>query len=212
MSTANATVSKPLCLQLKPDQEVQLLRLARQGNDAASEKLFLNYVQGSKSITNFLKRALKSPEDREEMMHEIFMRLITGQNEFRGDARLSTYIYQVARVTLLQKFRRENTLKRGRVYRILSTPVEVPAGRETSPDFIYTLKEVREILSELIEKLPQAYRDAMRLRILEDCTYEEIARKMGLPLPTVSTKIHKGKKLLAESLRGVPDFLLSYLH
>jgi len=206
MSTVIAAVSKPVAPRFKLNQEAQLLRLARRGDLAASETLFVTYIKGSRSVINFLKRALRNPEDREETLHEIFLRLITGNHEFRGEARLSTYIYQVARITLLQKYRRENTLKRGKVYRIIGEPVEVAAGEETSPEFLYALKEVREILYKFIERLPTAYREAMRLRVLEDFSYEEIAVRMKLPLPTVSTKIHKGKKILAESLKALPSF------
>ena len=200
------------CGAQHPPEEARLLRLAREGNDVASEELFLKYLKGSTSILNFLRRSLRNPEDREEILHDIYLRLVTGQKEFRGEARLSTYIYRIASITLLQKFRRENALKRGRVYRIVSEPVEVVSGRESSPDFHYNLKQVRKLLSDLIHRLPDSYREAMRLRVLEDYSYNEIAAKLDLPLPTVSTKLHKGKKLLAELARRQPDLSPQLLH
>jgi len=63
------------------------------------------------------------------------------------------------------------------------------------------LKEARQILSDLINRLPEAYRETLRLRVLEYLSYEQIAARMQLPLNTVSTKIHKGKKLLATILK-----------
>ncbi len=140
---------------------------------------------------------MSNPDDREEILHEIYLQLIGGQNQFRGDARLSTYVYQVARVTIFQKFRKENTLKRGKVYRQISEPIDVAGSEESSPEYFYRVKQAREIIEEMIGRLPEAYREALRLRVLEDDSYEEIAQKLKIPLNTVSTKIHKGKKLLA---------------
>jgi RNA polymerase sigma-70 factor, ECF subfamily len=64
------------------------------------------------------------------------------------------------------------------------------------------LKESRQILSDLIDELPEAYRHAVQLRILEDMAYEEIADEMKLPIKTVYTKIHKGKNLLIDALKS----------
>jgi len=177
--------------------EIQLLQRARDGDREAGEELYVKYLKENRSIQGLLRSGLSNPEDREEILHEIFLQLITGHNVFRGDARLSTYIYQVARITIFQKFRKQNTLKRGKVYRQISEPVDIPDREEASPEYSYKVKQAREITAELIDRLPEAYRETLRLRILEDLSYEEIAAKLNIPLNTVSTRIHKGKKLLA---------------
>ena len=183
------------------NSESDLLTRARQGDHAAGEELFLKYLKQSKSIQGLLQKALPNSEDREDMLHEIYLQLISGRHTFRGEAMLSTYIFQVARITLFQKFRRENTLKRGKVYRRISEPVELADGIHSNPEYTYSVREARQITAELIERLPVAYQEAIRLRILEDFSYEEIAQRLNLPLNTVSTKIHKGKKLLSVMFR-----------
>jgi RNA polymerase sigma-70 factor (ECF subfamily) len=187
---------------MKSKSEIELLKRARKGDPAASEELFITYLQQSRSIEGFLRRSLRNSEDRQDILHEIFLRLITSGHSFRGEARLSTYVYQVARITVLQKYRRENTLKRGRVYRIISeTPTDIPDDFRSNPEYVYSGLETREILNSLINRLPEAYREPLRLRILEDYSYEEIASQLKVPLPTVSTKIHKGKKILLRNNR-----------
>jgi RNA polymerase sigma-70 factor (ECF subfamily) len=181
--------------------EVDLLQRARAGDKGAGEQLFREYLKDSKSIQGLLRHSLRNAEDREELLHEIYLQLIEGKNYFRGDARLSTYVYQVARVTIFQKFRRENTLKRGRVYRMIAEPVDIPDREEASPEYFYKVKQAREIVEEMIGRLPETYKDALRLRVLEDYSYDEIAEKLKIPVNTVSTKIHKGKKLLAVMFR-----------
>jgi RNA polymerase sigma-70 factor, ECF subfamily len=177
--------------------EIELLQRARSGEQSAAEELYTKYLKESKSIQGLLRHALPNPDDREEILHEIYLQLISGKNTFRGDARLSTYIYQIARVTVFQKFRKENTLKRGKVFRRISEPIDIPGNEEASPEYSYKIRQGREIIAEMIDRLPDAYKEALRLRVLEDLSYEQIAERLKIPLNTVSTKIHKGKKLLS---------------
>jgi RNA polymerase sigma-70 factor, ECF subfamily len=179
------------------NSEIDLLQRARSGDKKAGEELFLQYLQNSKPIQGLLRYALPNREDREELLHEIYLQLISGRNLFRGDARLATYVYQVARVTIFQKYRKENALKRGKIYRHISESFDVADHPESSPEYFYKVKQAREMMKEMIARLPEAYREALNLRIFEDCTYEEIAEKLKIPLNTVSSRIHKGKKLLA---------------
>jgi RNA polymerase sigma-70 factor (ECF subfamily) len=182
--------------------EVQLLHSAREGHKSAGEQLYVNYLQDSRAIKSLLRRTLANCNDREEMLHEIYLQLMSGNNHFRGEARLSTYIYQVARITVLQKFRRESMLKRKRIEGSVSEIQDFPDGMQATPEQSYCLKESREILAALIEDLPAAYRRAVQLRILKDMGYEEIAEQMKLPIKTVYTKIHKGKNLLINVLKA----------
>jgi RNA polymerase sigma-70 factor (ECF subfamily) len=182
-------------------QETDLLRKAREGDPAAAEELYVNYLKNSKSISGLLRRGLSNPDDREEMLHEIYLQLISGTNTFRGESKLSTYVYQVARITVFQKFRRENTLKRGKIFRTVSEPMEIADGIKSNPEYTYAVREARDILTSSIERLPDAYREVLKLRVLQDLSYEEISDRMKLPLNTVSTKIHKGKAILSKILK-----------
>lgn len=182
-------------------QEVELLRRARAGDPSAGDRLYTEYLKDSRSVQGLLRRGLSNPEDRQEILHEVYLQLISGNNTFRGESQLATYVYQVARITMLQKYRRENTLKRGKVYRTISEPIEIADGIQASPEYSYTLKETRQLLKELLQKLPDAYCEVLMLRVMEDLSYEEIAERLHLPLNTVSTKIFKGKKLLAGILK-----------
>lgn len=181
--------------------EVELLKKAREGNQQAAEELFTDYLKNSRPIQALLRRALSNPEDREEMLHEIYLQLITGGSSFQGKSRLSTYIYRIARVTVFQRYRRENTLKRGKIFRKVMEDTEIPADDSAGPEYSFSIKQGREIIRDLISMLPEAYRGALELRVLSDKSYEDIAEDLKIPINTVSSRIHKGKKLLSEIMR-----------
>lgn len=184
------------------NSEIELFRKAREGDPVAAEEFFTTYIKDSKPLAALLRRSLRNPEDRSEMLHDIYLQLMSGNHSFRGEAKLSTYVYQVARITVFQKFRRENTFKRGKAYRIILDANETADETSASQEFTYGMKQARQILTEAIDSLPAAYRETVRLRIFEDLTYDEIAQKLNLPLNTVSTRIHKGKKILAVIFRN----------
>ncbi len=182
--------------------EVELLRKAREGDPVAAEEFFTTYIKDSKPLAGLLRRTLRNPEDRSEMLHDIYLQLMAGSHSFRGDAKLSTYVYQVARIAVFQKFRRENTLKRGKAHRIILDANEMADETMANQEFTYGMKQARKILTDAINSLPAAYRETLLLRIFEDLSYGEIAQKLNLPLNTVSTRIHKGKKILAVIFRN----------
>lgn len=182
--------------------ETVILRRARTGDAEAGEELFLKYLKESPSISRLLRRALMNPEDREEMLHEIYMQLVCSRNDFRGEARLSTYVYQVARMTIIQKYRKDNALKRRMMIMAIQMLQDFPGSAELSPELSYSRKEKCRMVGKLIDELPEAYRDVLKLRVLQDLSYEQIAGQMQLPINTVSTKIHKGKKLLQAACKG----------
>ncbi|MCI0411180.1 RNA polymerase sigma factor [bacterium] len=206
MNTMQLTFPQVGIAAAKPivEQEAELLRSARAGDTVACEKIFVTFLKTSKSIAGLLRQHLPNPEDREEMLHEIYLRLISSNNVFRGESRLSTYIFRVARITLFQKFRRENTIKRGRLFRIISDDApSVADGIQSSPEYTYRMKEIREILSDLIARLPESYAEAIYLRVMEDLSYDEIGMKLSLPSNIVATRIFKGKKILMERLAEI---------
>ncbi|MCI0446281.1 sigma-70 family RNA polymerase sigma factor [bacterium] len=176
--------------------EIELLKQARTGDVSALEMLYIRYLKGSRAIQALLRKAISRSEEREEMLHEIFLQLVSGRHAFRGESQLKTYIYQVARITIFQKYRKENTLKRGKAFRIFSELWEPQDPIKITPESSYSLKQATQLVKKMIEQLPVTYRDVLRLRVMNDLSYQEIAQEMKLPLNTVSTKIHKGKKLL----------------
>jgi RNA polymerase sigma-70 factor (ECF subfamily) len=148
--------------------EVELLKRAREGDPQAAEELFTDYLKNSRPIQGLLRRALSNPEDREEMLHEIYLQLISGGSSFQGKSKLSTYVYRVARVTVFQRYRRENTLKRGKIFRKIMEDTEIPADDSSGPEYTFSVKQGREIIRDLISMLPEAFRSLLELRVLKD--------------------------------------------
>jgi RNA polymerase sigma-70 factor (ECF subfamily) len=76
----------------------------------------------------------------------------------------------------------------------LETPPAAQQGR------ISSIVATRTTINQAIEDLPEPYRETIRLRVIGQLEYEEIANKLGVPIGTVRSRINKARQLLTESL------------
>jgi len=183
--------------------ERELLTRARAGDRQAQTTLYEHYIYNSPAIRGLLRRSADEEADREDLVQEIFLAVIQSKGEFRGDSRLSTYLFRIAQLTILEAHRATNTQKRGGHIRMITEAdwTENPAQEPQSAPLEFAEVETRLALGRLLEKVPEAYREALRLRIVEDLDYQEIADRLAIPMNTVGTRIFKGKTILVNMLR-----------
>ena len=179
--------------------EASLLRRAQEGDTEARELIYEKYLQKNAFLRRFLRRQMSGSFSHQDLLHEIYLRLIHHHADFRGESSLETYIFQIARRYLLEIRRRASAAKRGGGLRIV---VPEDSMLETLPDIRnHGEIELGWILEKLLGEIPDSYREALRLRLMEERDYGEISEILGLNLNTVSTKIRRGKKILIDLLK-----------
>jgi RNA polymerase sigma-70 factor (ECF subfamily) len=158
-----------------------------------------------------LTRLTGSGAQVEDLAQEVFLRLYRALPEFRGDAALSTYLYRIV-VNVAQ-----DEWKRRRKERsvIASAPaveeendagwIESFAGDELTeharnPEQRMEDAEAQAAVEAALRELPEMERAVLVLYHQEECSYEGIAAALGLPINTVRTHLHRGRKRLAEVL------------
>jgi len=149
----------------------------------------------------------------EDLAQEVFLRLYRALPEFRGDSALSTYLYRIV-VNVAQDEWKRRRKERGL---IASAPVvedendagwiESFAGDELTeharnPEQRMEDAEVQASVEAALRELPEMERAVLVLYHQEEVSYEGIAAALGLPINTVRTHLHRGRKRLGELLRG----------
>lgn len=145
-------------------------------------------------------RILGSPQDAEDATQEVFLKVYTGFESFRGDAEISTWIYRITFnvcVTMRQK-RRSTSVA-------LSEP-EVGSAREipnpdAGPDEALATRDRLELLERLIARLPEREAAAITLFYTEQKSYEEISRILDIPPGSVATALHNGRRRLKNMVK-----------
>jgi RNA polymerase sigma-70 factor (ECF subfamily) len=126
----------------------------------------------------------------EDAAQESFLRIWKSMDRYRGEAALGTWIFSITRnvcLTSIAKWR-------------VSAPIE-EAERATP----YVPDRERDML-RLVKQLPENYRQVVMLFYMEERSYEEVARMLGLPVGTVKTHLHRARLELASMVKlGVKE-------
>src|SRR5262245_20852911 len=124
----------------------------------------------------------------EDAVQDVMIRIWRALPQFRGDASVSTWIYTITRnrcLTIL-KHRRSEPLS-----------LEDPESKAAAENVPVAERPTSDVWS-VLQALPVQYRQVLTLFYAEERSYEEIARALDLPLGTVKTHIHRGRKMLAQ--------------
>jgi len=173
-----------------PDEE-QLLRKARNGDNAALERLYSQYVR---YLTAMCSRYLNNDEDIKDVLQESFIKIFSSLDdfEFRGRGSLKAWM---GRITL------NETLKFIKAKSRLDIVDMEGEKFEASDDDLITDQIPSEVLHRFIHELPDGYRAVFNLYVIDEKSHKEIAQMLGIKQSTSTSQLHKAKALLARKIR-----------
>jgi RNA polymerase sigma-70 factor (ECF subfamily) len=181
----------------RPDDPALLARL-RAGDASAFEAMVTAYQH---RVFGVALRMLGSRAEAEDIAQETFLRAHRALGEFRGEARLGTWLYAIAsRLCLNRLASGERRYVRGDEDAMLRFPAQ-------GPDAAAALErtELAAALHDAIAALPEDRRLVVILRDLEGLAYEEIAEVLGVELNTVRSRLHRARlDLKAKLERWLP--------
>ena len=175
---------------MRGESDHDLVAKSLQGNEKAFSELVRRYPRDRLCGG---PRGPGRPDDVDDVVQLVYIKIYRGLGSFRGDSKLSTWIYQIARNEAI------NAVKKRRLD---TTPVEdvvLATPESESPDAVVRQGDMSEQLEDAMQGLDENQRLALELRYMGERSYEEIAETMGVPLGTVKTYIHRGKGGTEES-------------
>ena len=151
-------------------------------------------------IFNLCYRMLQRSEEADDATQDTFLKAYRSLKQFRGDARLKTWLSRIARNECLNRLRDEKIMS-------LDEQSETDCGFEfadsaPSPLGLIEQQETQSIVHAAIDELPHPYRLAITLFHLDGLSYEEISQVMEIPLGTVKTHIFRARILLKSKLQA----------
>ena len=152
-----------------------------------------------KGVYNLALRMLGNEQDALDASQEAFFRAWRALDSFRGDSRLSVWLYRVTSNVCLDMLRRAGRLREEPLAD--EEGYELPLPDESAdPQRLLEQKERTRALEEALAQLEPAFRQALTLREINGLTYEEIAQVTGLESGTVKSRIFRARRKLAALL------------
>lgn len=166
-------------------------------------------------ILHYLKR-LVGEFEAEEVTQAVFEKISKNLSSFKGDSKLSTWIYRIATNTALDKLK-SSSFKRSPAGPLAHLPIHLPEIEKpasqggnslTSPEKTIIRDEMNECIREFVDKLPPDYRTIIVLNQLEGLTNKEVAEILDISLDTAKIRLHRARARLKKSLAEGCDFYI----
>jgi RNA polymerase sigma-70 factor, ECF subfamily len=169
--------------------ERELVERCRSGDERAFQELVETY---KRLVFALIARTIVDPSRAEDLAQDVFLRIHRGLPYFRGEARLSTWIYRIVANVCLQDQARPGPLS--------LDDARTRGVRSSGSDRRFSDLEVRDRLEKAIARLPPNYRLLIAAHYLDGVQYDELAEALHLPLGTVKTQLHRAKQQLRRLL------------
>jgi RNA polymerase sigma-70 factor, ECF subfamily len=162
------------------------------------------FNQNQRKVINTCYRLVLDKDAAQDITQEVFIKLYSSIDQFRGESRLSTWIYRIAVSKSLDYLRAQKRKKRHSLISIFSEPYqkqeEISAPKNQNPSNILDDEERKRILNDALSKLPENQKIAFLLSKYDELSTKEIADILDTSIHAVESLIQRAKKNLAKKL------------
>jgi len=151
-------------------------------------------------VFNICYRLLNNKQDAEDVTEDVFVKAFRSVDKFRGDAKLSTWLYQIAVNTGLNYARKKKIVAWLSLDFLVGKEESLLDNSQARPDLELEKNESEALVQQAIQSLPPRQRTAVILQRYEGLSYKEIANVMKTSLSSVESLLHHAKDKLAEKL------------
>ncbi len=188
--------------------EQLLLEKAKSGDIAAFEELIDAY---QKKVFNLALRIIGNYDDAADLAQETFVRIYKAISNFKEQSSFSTWVYRITTNVCLDEIRKRKNKK------VVSLDEDIHmedgdmkrqvVSDDPGPDEAAEREEVRRVVNNAINKLPEDQRAVITMRDLHGMSYEEIAQVLDLPGGTVKSRINRARLALKNLLSTERELL-----
>ena len=165
---------------------------------AAGESVAELYDRYASQVERWARRLGGPGLDPEDLLHDIFLVVLRRRHEFRGEAKLSTWLFRITQKVV--RWRRRNAAVRRWLWGRHGEDVAEAHARVPTPVEELERREQSLRLYAALDRLPEKYRTVLVLFALEGLPGEEIAALLDTDPNTVWVRLHRARAKLAELL------------
>jgi RNA polymerase sigma-70 factor (ECF subfamily) len=176
--------------------------MAREGLPPVSPAFETEALASLDSLYRTALRLTRAPADAEDLVQETYLKAFRAADSFTPGTNLRAWLF-----TILHNTARNRARDRARDTvavdsEVVERAAEVPArgGPAETPETLLLRDTLAPELQAAVDALPDAFRQAVWLRDVEEFSYAEIANMLSIPVGTVMSRISRGRRMLFERL------------
>ncbi|MEM7160284.1 MAG: RNA polymerase sigma factor [Myxococcota bacterium] len=185
--------------------DAELMLAFRKGDARAFERLVQRHQRG---IFNFILRSVRDRSRAEELLQEVFLRVVRAKDRYERTAKFTTWIYAIARNLCVDESRRArfrdhqslDAKRPGKDGEAGGDMLSRMPAKEVPTDEAAEAPTLRKRMAKAIDALPDDQREVFLLRQLSGLSFREIGETLGVPENTVKSRMRYALEKLREHL------------
>lgn len=182
--------------------EAGLVRLAQAGDREAFRVIM---QRGNQRLFRVARGVVRDEVEAEDVLQEAWVKAFAAIGGFRSEAGIMTWLTRI----VLNEARGRLRRRRPTVELEAVEAAQMEAGQvirfpgafgSASPEADAARAQIRGLIEQAVDELPEAFRMVFILRDIEECSIEETAATLGIKPETVKTRLHRARRLLREAL------------
>lgn len=199
-SSSNSESVRPNASDSSLEDDV-LVKKAIGGSEKAYKKLVEKY---ERALHFYILKMIKDQNRVEDLVQEVFVKAFDNLNSYNTDYAFSTWLYRIATNHTIDYLRKKKlqtlSIDEPVKSRDGDMQMQLPdANAQTDRKIIRSQRQA--MVQQAIDDLPEKYRDVIKLRHMQEKSYQEIADILDLPLGTVKAHIFRARELLYKALK-----------
>jgi len=174
-----------------------LVNQIKHGDAEAMEEIVKRF---SNKVYNLAFHLTRDTSATEEIMQEVFLTVISKIHTLTNEAYFATWLYRVTTNAAYGFLRKEKKFSDQSSVDDINNDKSVTYDWSTLPDDVLLSEESRTVLRDSIDTLPETMRTVVIMKDIEGLKNEEIAQALGLSVPAVKSRLHRGRIILRELL------------
>jgi len=195
--------------------DMALVELAKSGDEMAVRLLVQRHNQ---RLFRVARGVVHDDAEAEDIVQETYVKAFMALARFRGDSSLATWLTRIALNGARERLRRRkpsvelSEIEEGRAGGIGELIMFPTPNSGANPESESGRAELRRLLEQAVEDLPEMFRLVFVLRDVEGCTVAETAELLAIRPATVKTRLHRARRMLRKKLesRVSPTFTSLY--
>lgn len=180
------------------DPDAMLVARLRSGDDDAFDEMTRQYAGRMLAVA---RRMLRTEDDAHDAVQEAFLSAFKSLDRFEGHSKLSTWLHRIVVNAALMRLRTRKRKPEASIDDLLPSFDETGhfAAEVSPPDLpsdAFERRELRTVVRQCIDRLPDSYRAVVLLRDIEELDADETATALGITTSAVKSRLHRARQAL----------------